>query len=81
MAASTAPVVATWERADNFMDFSVSENAKAWSQKLESFMECYVLPHNPAWHQAVSQGQYPPAFLEDLKALAREEGLLSLIHI
>ena len=78
MAASTAPVVVTWERADNFMDFSVSENAKAWSQKLESFMECYVLPHNPAWHQAVSQGQYPPAFLEDLKALAREEGLWNL---
>ncbi len=41
-------------------------------------MQRYLLPHNAAWHQAVLQGQYPPPFLEDLKTLAREEGLWNL---
>ena len=38
-----------------------------------------ALPHNAAWHQAVQAGQYPPPFLEDLKTLAREEGLWNLL--
>jgi len=41
-------------------------------------MQRYLLPHNPAWHQAVQQGAYPPPFLDDLKTLAREEGLWNL---
>ncbi len=41
-------------------------------------MQRYLLPHNAAWHQAVQQRQYPPPFLEDLKTLAREEGLWNL---
>lgn len=41
-------------------------------------MQRYLLPHNAAWHQAVLQGHYPPPFLEDLKTLAREEGLWNL---
>jgi acyl-CoA dehydrogenase len=45
---------------------------------LQAFIDRYVLPYNPAWHQAVAQGEYPPAFMEDLKALAKEEGLWNL---
>ena len=41
-------------------------------------MDRYLLPYNPAWHAAVLAGDYPPPFLEDLKALAREEGLWNL---
>ena len=41
-------------------------------------MDRYLLPYNPAWHAAVLASDYPPPFLEDLKALAREEGLWNL---
>ncbi len=43
-----------------------------------AFMDRYLLPYNAAWHAAVQAGQYPPTFLADLKALAREEGLWNL---
>ena len=60
------------------MDFEHSPQAQALLQQLNAFMARYVLPHNAAWHQAVQQGAYPPPFLEDLKILAREEGLWNL---
>ena len=60
------------------MDFEHSPEALALLQRLHHFMQRYVLPHNPAWHQAVQQGTYPPPFVEDLKSLAREEGLWNL---
>ncbi|MEO6974180.1 MAG: acyl-CoA dehydrogenase family protein [Rhodoferax sp.] len=60
------------------MDFESSSRAKDWCQRLEDFMARYVLPYNAAWHQSVSEGIYPPPFLEDLKALAREQGLWNL---
>ena len=60
------------------MDFDHSPTALALQRQLSAFMARYVLPHNAAWHQAVQQGDYPPPFLEDLKTLAREEGLWNL---
>ncbi len=60
------------------MDFSPSPRARQWLARLEAFLERYVLPHNAAWHAAVQAGAHPPPFLEDLKALAREEGLWNL---
>ena len=60
------------------MDFSTSPLALALSQQLEAFFERYLLPYNAAWHSAVQSGDYPPPFLEDLKQLAREEGLWNL---
>jgi len=60
------------------MDFTHSPQAQALQQRLQEFMQRYVLPHNPAWHQAVLDGTWPPPFLEDLKTLAREEGLWNL---
>jgi len=60
------------------MDFAHSPETLDLLQRLRQFMDRYVLPHNAAWHQAVRQGQYPPPFLEDLKTLARDEGLWNL---
>ena len=60
------------------MDFEHSPQAQTLLLQLNAFMARYVLPHNAAWHQAVQQGAYPPPFLEDLKTLAREEGLWNL---
>lgn len=60
------------------MDFNHSSRALALRQQLEAFMQQYLLPYNAAWHRSVQEGIYPPPFLEDLKALAREAGLWNL---
>ena len=60
------------------MDFSHSPKAQQLSQRLDAFLQRYLLPYNPAWQRAVQDGVYPPPFLEDLKSLAREEGLWNL---
>ncbi len=60
------------------MDFSASPRAHEWHQRLQVFMDRYLLPYNAAWHQAAHEGMYPPPFLQDLKLLAREEGLWNL---
>jgi acyl-CoA dehydrogenase len=59
------------------MNFEPSPTAIARLQQLEAFIERFVLPHNGAWHRCARSGEYPP-FLEDLKALARAEGLWNL---
>jgi acyl-CoA dehydrogenase len=60
------------------MDFDLSPRARQLRDQLDQFLRSYVLPYNAAWHHSVAQGIYPPPFLEDLKALAREEGLWNL---
>ena len=60
------------------MDFGHSSHAQALCGQLDAFMQRYLLPYNAAWHASVANGIYPPPFLEDLKALAREEGLWNL---
>ena len=60
------------------MDFNPSPLAQQMCDRLHAFIDRYVLPYNAAWHAAVQAGDYPPPFLEDLKALAREEGLWNL---
>ena len=59
------------------MNFEPSPTAQAWQQQLQAFLDRYVLPHNGAWHRCAGQGVHPP-FLEDLKALAKAEGLWNL---
>jgi acyl-CoA dehydrogenase len=60
------------------MDFAHSPHALGLRSRLDAFMQRYLLPYNAAWHRSVADGIYPPPFLEDLKALAREEGLWNL---
>ncbi len=60
------------------MDFAHSPRAQDLRQRLDTFLQRYVLPYNAAWHRSVQEGVYPPPFLEDLKMLAREEGLWNL---
>jgi acyl-CoA dehydrogenase len=54
------------------MVFSLKGFSAPW------ILDRYLLPYNAAWHAAVQAGDYPPPFLQDLKALAREEGLWNL---
>ena len=60
------------------MDFAHTPRSQALRQRLDAFMQRYLLPHNPAWHRSVQEGVFPPPFMDDLKALAREEGLWNL---
>ncbi|MBV7456927.1 acyl-CoA dehydrogenase family protein [Acidovorax sp. sif1233] len=60
------------------MDFAPSPLARELHDRLVAFMDRYLLPYNAAWHAAALAGDYPPPFVEDLKALAREEGLWNL---
>lgn len=60
------------------MDFAPSPLALELGERLDAFLQRYLLPYNAAWHRSVQDGVYPPPFLEDLKALAREEGLWNL---
>ncbi|HWI80867.1 acyl-CoA dehydrogenase family protein [Ramlibacter sp.] len=59
------------------MDFEPSPNARDRLQQLEAFIERFVLPYNAAWHRCAAEG-VPPPFMQDLKDLARAEGLWNL---
>jgi len=60
------------------MDFEYSPRVQTLRQRLEDFIDRYVLPYNGAWHHSVAQGIFPPPFMEDLKALAKSEDLWNL---
>lgn len=60
------------------MDFNYSPRVEALRQQLWQFMDSYILPRLGAWRSEVSSGRYPVSFMEDLKALARDEGLWNL---
>ncbi len=60
------------------MDFNFSEKTQRLRAQLQAFMDDHVLPRNGQWLREVHAGQYPVSFMEDLKALAREEGLWNL---
>ena len=60
------------------MDFSPTAQSALWHHRARAFFERFVLPHNAAWYQSVTDGVYPPPFLADLKALAQDEGLWNL---
>ncbi|MBI5277223.1 MAG: acyl-CoA dehydrogenase family protein [Burkholderiales bacterium] len=59
------------------MDFQPSPVAVEWRNRIAAFIDLFVLPYNAAWHASAARGEFP-AFVEDLKALARGEGLWNL---
>jgi acyl-CoA dehydrogenase len=60
------------------MDFCYSDRVQQLRRQLMDFMDSYVMPRVGEWKQEVEAGQYPVSFMDDLKALAREEGLWNL---
>ena len=57
------------------MDFAFSDRSIEMQDRVRRFMRDYVLPHEHAYHDDVSNGIFPPQVVEDLKALAKDEGL------
>jgi len=60
------------------MDFSYSPKVEALRAQLTQFMRAHIAPRIHDFNREVGAGNYPPAFIEDLKPLARAEGLWNL---
>ena len=60
------------------MDFSYNERTQQLRAQLNNFMQDHIIPRIGQWRDEVGAGQYPVSFMEDLKALAKEEGLWNL---
>jgi acyl-CoA dehydrogenase len=63
---------------EDIMDFAYSEKTRDLCLQVQNFFDDHILPRNELWHKEVSEGKYPVSFMEDLKALAKSEGLWNL---
>ena len=60
------------------MDFAFSPRSQEMRQKLQGFMDAHILPRIRQHHEETHAGQFPVSFMEDLKKLAREDGLWNM---
>ncbi|MDX1735135.1 MAG: acyl-CoA dehydrogenase family protein, partial [Halioglobus sp.] len=60
------------------MDFSYSEKTAELRAQLLRFMDDHIVPRIRPWAEEIRGGQFPVSFMDDLKALAKEEGLWNL---
>ena len=60
------------------MDFSYSVKVEGLRTQVQDFMDAHVIPRIPDWNREVTAGTFPPTFMEDLKSLARQQGLWNL---
>ena len=60
------------------MDFAYSQKSQDLCLQVQNFFDDHILPRNVAWHKEVAEGKYPVSFMDDLKALAKSEGLWNL---
>lgn len=60
------------------MDFSHPPKVIDLQHQVADFIDRYVLPHLQRWHQEVAAGENPPLVVEELKALAKSDGLWNL---
>ena len=60
------------------MDFSYCERTEEMRGRLRNFMEDHIVPRIGPWSEEIREGTFPVSFMEDLKALAREEGLWNM---
>ncbi len=60
------------------MDFSCTDKVEQLRFRTSQFLDRYIIPAMPEWAARTADGEAHPAFMEDLKALARDEGLWNL---
>ncbi len=60
------------------MDFNHSPKVQELSRRVSGFMDDHIVPRIRQQHDDVSAGISPVSFMEDLKALAKSEGLWNL---
>lgn len=60
------------------MDFDLSPRSQEMRQKLLAFMEAHIYPRIREHKDEIDADQFPVSFMEDLKALAKSEGLWNM---
>lgn len=60
------------------MDFAYSPKVEELRFRVRCFMDDYIVPRIRQWNDDVAAGQYPVSFMEDLKALAKYDGLWNM---
>ncbi len=60
------------------MDFSYSAKTDQMRAQLNGFMDEFIMPRIGQWNEEVHGGKYPVSFMDDLKELAKSEGLWNL---
>ena len=60
------------------MDFSCTDKVEQLRFRISQFLDQYIVPAMPEWAARTAGGEAHPAFMEDLKTLARDEGLWNL---
>ncbi|MEH6584303.1 MAG: acyl-CoA dehydrogenase family protein [Halioglobus sp.] len=60
------------------MDFSYSEKTEQLRAQLGDFMDQHIMPRLGQWDSEIHSGQFPVSFMDDLKDLAKSEGLWNL---
>ncbi len=60
------------------MDFAYSPKVQELQTRVRDFIDSHVLTRNKEWRREIEAGHFPPPFLDDLKALAKSEGLWKL---
>jgi acyl-CoA dehydrogenase len=60
------------------MDFSYSDKTNMMRARVRDFIDDHIVPRLPQWREELEGGSFPVSFLQDLKALAKEEGLWNL---
>ena len=60
------------------MDFELSENGRAWRERMQAFFDAHVLPRNREWHDHVVKRDEAAPFMRELQSKARAQGLWNL---
>ncbi len=60
------------------MDFAYTEKVEQLRRRVRDFLDDHIVPRICQWRDEADAGRYPVSFLEDLKALAKSEGLWNL---
>ncbi len=60
------------------MDFEYSPKVEELRARVREFMDRYVIPNNTRWRREVAAGLNPPPVVEELKPIAKSEGLWNL---
>lgn len=60
------------------MDFSYSKKTEDLRAQLLTFMDAHIEPRIGAYKEELESGEFPVSFMDDLKTLAKDEGLWNL---
>ena len=60
------------------MDFAYTDKVEELRRRVRAFLDDHIVPRIGQWRDEVHAGRYPVSFMEDLKALAKSEGLWNL---